>query len=560
MFNASDYSGLYWWPWVGISPEERKPLSWSDEKKTKEEYDLPNSRSMLGNNGGEYVNFMRGCAAVNEGFVTGRLWGLKADYNSFLMDQGITNTRQPFIFPLSQTMNTRMLGQLSKISIQGKAEAVTQRVTSRRDQAMLQAKILSMAAQVGPEVASVMDTMGVTPDEQESMNIAEKRFQDPLQRALNSLLTSLSTRGKYDEKRKPVGQNVNVSGLGAVHAFVNGSRYEWEVIDSRYVFYDPNAKQPDLSDGSYCGFFKFWPSLSSLSEAFNIDKGKMKILEEALRAQNSTNPTDGVVRWPANSPVTATCYYKDGKYIKRGFIQGPNGPEIVSVDTINPDTGKPFYTDEDLIDPPESELTMDWEGKTKTFFYEVLRYCVFIPRELMPVRGGDTRPGEGPTDFVIAGGEYELREVDPDHEFSVKFPLKMGTWMNIGGFVVAPLTAVMSPQRIINQITSDIVWRMSQAGTMIPFFDKKAISSGNMTIKQALTAYKRGNPLYGDTVHIGGAQNAVQMVGGGLDPNIFKQWELLQGFIKMAEDSIGLYAQNSGAPGPANQLVGVKEI
>ena len=176
----------------------------------------------------------------------------------------------------------------------------------------------------------------------------------------------------------------------------------------------------------------------------------------------------------------------------------------------------------------------------------------------MPTKQNENDKDAG--DYIIESGIYDLQEVDPDHEASVKFPLKMATWMNVGGFVVAPLTAVMSPQRIINQITSDIVWRMSQAGSQVPFFDKKALASAGMTIKQALTAYKRGNPMYGDTVHVGGAQNAVQMIGGGLDPNIFKQWELLQGFIRIAEDATGLYAQNSGAPGPANQLVGVKEI
>ncbi len=558
MLNTADYGSLNWWPWPTITPDERKPVSWDESKKTAEGYDLPNARFYMGRDYGAYYNFMRACTVVNEAFATGRMWGLRADFNSFLMDEGVTNTRQPFIFPLTQTMNTRLLGQLSKISIQGKAEAVTQRATSRRDSAKLQAAVMSMAAQAGPEVAGVMAEMGVPPDEQKAIEMADQTFTDPLQKATNSLLTMISVRNKYDEMRKHVGQNVNVSGMGAVHAYVNGSDYKWEVIDSRYMFYDVASKMPDASDGAYCGFFKFWSSVASLAEAFNLSKEKVQKLEEAVRAYAANVGDNASIKWPAGCPVTVTCYYKDGKYIKRGFIKGPNGPELVSVDTINPDTNEPYYTEKDLIDPPKYDYTINWKGKTDTRFYEVMRYCVFVPREMMPMKSDGQKRGDG--DFVIAAGEYELQECDPDHEFSVKFPLKMGTWMNIGGYVVAPLTAVMSPQRIINQVTSDIMWRMSQAGAQVPFFDKKALSTGGFTIKQALTAYKRGNPMYGDTVHIGGAQNAVQMVGGGLDPNIFKQWELLQGFIKMAEDSMGLYAQNSGAPGPANQLVGVKEI
>ena len=557
MLGTADYSTLNWWPWPTITPDDRRPLTTDEGAKTVEGYDLPNARFYMGRDYGAYYNFMRACTVVNEAFASGRMWGLRADYNSFLMDQGVTNTRQPFIFPLTQTMNTRLLGKLARISINAKAEPIGQYASSGRDRAMLKATVMSMAAQAGPEMASMMDGMGVSPDAEKTRNDIGTNFQDPLQKATNLLLASIAARNDYEAMRKHIGQNVNVSGMGAVHACVNGSHYDWEVIDSRYVFYDVNSKKPDASDGAYCGFFKFWSSPAALCEAHNLPKEKLKQLDDMVKAYAAMGSDMASVKWPAGCPVTATCYYRDGRYVKRGFIQGPNGPELVSVDTINPDTGKPFYVEADLIDPPESEFTRNWKGKTDTRFFEYLRYIVFVPHELMPKTAGSDAKA---MDFIVAGGEYELQEVDPDHEARVKFPMKMGTWMNIGGFVVAPLTAVMSPQRIINQVTSDIVWRMSQAGTQVPFFDKKALASGNMTIKQALVAYKRGNPIYGDTVHVGGAQNAVQMIGGGLDPNIFKQWELLQGFMRIAEDATGLYSQNSGAPGPANQLVGVKEM
>lgn len=559
MLNTTDYNNLAFWPWVSISPDERKPLSWDDSKKTVDGYDLPNMRYYMGRNYGNYYDFMRACSVVNEAFVTGRLWGLRADFNSFLMDEGVTNTRQPFIFPLSQTMNTRLIGKLSRISINGKVEPIGQYATTKKEEAMARAVVMSMAAQAGPEVAKVMQEQGVSADPIKAREETEMSFVDPLQKATNMLLSGIAARNKYDEMRKHVGQNVNVSGMGCTHAFTNGSHYDWEVVDSRYVFYDVAAKRPDASDGAFCGFFKFWSSISAIAEAFNLDKAKVERLEAMVRAYAPTSTDGTTAKWPAGCPVTATGYYRDGRYIKRGFIEGPDGPELVSVDTINPDTEKPYYTEADLIDPPQTEFTRNWKGKTMTRFYEYVRWIVFIPHELMPNKQG-AKPEEKIGDFVVTGGEYPLQECDPDHEAGVSFPLKMATWMNVGGFVVAPLTAVMSPQRIINQLTSDIVWRMSKSRSQTVFFDKKALASANMTIKQALIAYKRGDPLYGDTVHIGGAQNAVQNIGGGLDPNIFKEWELLQGFIRVAEDATGLYAQNSGAPGSANQLVGVKEM
>lgn len=558
--NTRGITEVAWWPWPQIQWMERKPLETPAAKKTLEDYDIPNARFYVGGNGyGMYYNSMRIATAINEGFVTGLLWGLPVDYSSFLMDKELPNTRQPFSFPLVQTMNQRIIGFMSGISVEAKAEPIGQRAESRREQQYLMASAMAQAAQQGPEVAMVMEGMGISPDVSKAKEFAEG-WIDPFQKAMNLLLGYIAERNDYKGMLKQAVQNANVSGLCAAHNTQSGGRYRWEMVDSRYVFYDPKSKRPDMKDAAFCVFFKFWPSLSAMAEAHNLSKGKVRIIEEAMRAQGGQSyGYNDSIPWPNGGPISMVMYYMDGDWIEQGFIDGPNGPELVSVDEKDPVSGELLYDrDKDFIDPPELEMTKDWNGKFYKCFYEVLRYAEFIPTELMPVSQGAEDGKMG--DLALAGGVYPLQERDPQAQDGVNKPLKIATWMNIGGIVVAPLTALMAPQRILNQITSDIVWRMSKATMPAPLFDKRVLSTSGGQLTDTIAAYKRGEPIYGDTTHLGGAQNAVQMIGGGLDPNIFRQFELLQQFVRLAEEAVGVFGQNSGGPGPANQLVGVKEI
>lgn len=542
-----------WWPWLSIQWEARKSLT--EKSKTLKDYDIPNARSMIGGDWcGQYYNSMRMAAAINEGFVTGNLWGLPVDYQTFLMDKELSTTRQPFTFPLMQTMNQRIMGYMSGLNVLGKAEPIGQRATSRLDEQMLRAAAMAQAAMQGPEIAAAMESMGIPADVDGAKRFVHDNWDDPFRKAINLLLSAIADRGKYKDMLKPLVQNLNVSGLCAIHTSISGGRYSPEVIDSRYVFYDPKAKKPDMSDGSFCGFFKFWPSVSALAETYDIDKDLAFALEESLRYQYQNQSG----AWPANGLVSIVMYYDDGEWIEQGFIDGPNGPEMVAVDEKDPVTGKPMYSDKDFIDPSDIEMCKDWKGKTQKCFYKTVRCAEFIPREFMPPNM-DLGKWEG--DLALRGGLWPLQERSPEDQQDTSRPLKMATWMNINGHVIAPLTALMAPQRIISQITTDIMWRMNKAGVPFTYFDKRALSQGGGAVmKQIAADAKQGDPVFGDTSHIGGAQNAVQMVGGGLDPNIFRQWEVLEKMVRFSEEAIGIFSQNSGGPGPANQLVGVKEM
>jgi hypothetical protein len=558
MIQEADISSISWWQWNRLTSTEKPDMS-KPESEKGEQYDLDNTRHYFARDIGTYVNWMRYCAAVNNGFVSGRIWGLGPDRNSFLMDGMGPTTRQPFLFPLMQPMHTRLVAQGSRLQITAKAVALTQRAKSRREAAILKAKAMAQAAKTGPDMAQVYGAMGVTPDENESMKFVEDNFQDPIVKGMNSALTMMTRIQGLDSMKKQLASNVATSGIGVMHMVKNGSNLYWELVDTDDFVWDTNARRQDLADGEFMGIAKMRP-ISQLCEMYHVKRDILKKLEEAVRVYNQNNSATPFASWPTGMPRVYTCYYRDGKYMKRGFIEGPNGPEMVTVDEINPDTGKPRYTEADLIDPPKNQYTMNWNGRTDTKFIEVLRYCTFIPREYLPGFSKDPKEPGQPSDIVLEHGVFHLQEADPDRENGVRFPIKASTWMNVGGFVVAPLTAAQSPQRVVNQITTDIIWRMSKAPVPALVVDRKAISQGGQNVMQTLAKLKRGEPIVADSSHAGGIPQIVTTTNVGIDPNIFRQFEVLESLVKAAEDAVGLYKDNFGAPGSANQLVGVKQL
>ena len=557
MYSEVDITSVSWWQWNRLTATEKPEMS-KPESEKDEQYDLDNARHYFARDIGTYVNWMRMCNALNCGFVQGRIWGLKADRNSFLMDGVNSNTRQPLQFPLMQPMHTRLVGQAGRLSISPGAEAMTQRAKSRREAFIMKSIAMAKAATAGPDVAAAYAEMGVKPDPREAAEFAEQTFTDPLVKAMNTQLTVMSEKQGLNGLKKQLASNIATSGIGVMHCFKNGSNLYWEVVDTDDFVWDTNARRQDLSDGEFMGIAKMRP-ISSLCEMYHAKRDELKVLEKAVKTYNQQNAGAPFPAWPTGMPRVYTCYYKDGKYMKRGFIEGPNGPEMITVDEIDPDTGKPRYTEADLIDPPKNKYTLNWKGKTDTKFVEQLRYCTFIPREYMPGMN-ESMGDKKPTDIVLEHGIYHLQEADPDSEWSVKYPIKASTWMNIGGFIVAPLTAAQSPQRVINQITTDIVWRMANAPVPGIAVDKKAISQGGQTVMQALSKIKRGEPIVLDGSHTGGIPQAISTTNVGLDPNIFRQFEVLDALVRAAEDAVGLYKDNYGAPGSANQLVGVKQL
>lgn len=567
-----------YWQWIPIAPYIPPSQTIAEDQKGKF-YHSSWARYLLSRQGTEWVNYYLSNYVSNMDYALDNRWGEEADERMFLSDGATQTTRIPFKFPIISPMLTRMVGAVDNISINAKAEPATQWFAqTRKERALQEAMLMSEAAAAGPMMAAAYEGVGVSPDPDKTERIFDMNYTDHIARGANSIMSMLRERSRLDDTKRVVAGYMALSGLGAFHNFVNGQNIETEVCEPREVGWDTSAIKPDMSDGQFMYVCPLM-SVSAIAERWNPSADVVEMLDRWARfLPGGYNFRSG---WPQSRPRVFTVYWKDMKHVDRGFVMQDGEVVYTTINELDPDTGKPRYTDSDLVDPPENRFTLAWtpsekRNKKQRRAIEVIRYCSMIPWEYLP--GGYTkgrpydpnknRPPEPPNksvpyvdvtgDIVFDYGEYPLQEADPDNVYSVKFPIKMSAWRYLGGHVVAPLTAAIDPQRWMNQITSDVAWRMRKAGGKSVAIAHEALT--NMDESEFRQNLKEGDPVIIRAAAMGGIQNATAAIDTSPGPSFYNMVGLLPTMKGVAESAVGVYESNFGAPQGQDQLVGTLQL
>ncbi len=559
--------------WVPVAVSVPPPMT-TPESEKGEAYHNSWARYFLSRQIGMHIDYFRSNYMDNMAYAIDSRWGEDDDIRMFLGDGPEQTSRIPFKFPIISPMLSRMVGGADGISIRGTAEPVTQYMAqTRREDAYAKAMVLSMAAAQGPMTAAAYEDQGISPDPKETESILDMTYQDHVIRGANSLMASLSERARLDDTRRTVAAYMAMSGSAAIHCFQNGQNIEAEVCEPREYGWDTSSMRPDHSDGQ---FMYVCPlvSVSAIAERWSPKADMIRALDtwsRILPAGYNFN-----AGWPQSRPRVFTMYWKDMKYADRGYVMVDGEPVYVTLGQIDDSTGKPKYTESDLIEPPSNEYTEDWtaaeiRAKKQRRGIEIMRYCAFIPWEYLP--GGYTKgrpyntknaapqppensgiPYVGLTgDMVFDYGECTLQEADADDVFSVQFPIKVSTWRYIGGHVVAPLTAARDPQRWLNQITSDAAWRLRKSGGKATLIAKEAVDGSNMDEDEVAMKIKEGDTLVLPSAMLGGLQNASGQIDSSPGPGFYNLLGVLPQMKSIAEGAVGVYDINYGAPQAGEQ-------
>src|SRR5690606_34950479 len=127
----------------------------------------------------------------------------------------------------------------------------------------------------------------------------------------------------------------------------------------------------------------------------------------------------------------------------------------------------------------------------------------------------------GNGDLVLAGGKVFPQEVNPDDTYGKGFPIKMTSWMRIAGHPVAPITAARSPQRFMNQLTTDLIWRLRNSGGKSVIIDTDAMAGSTMDEAEINIALKEGKPINLKSAITGGLANAVRDFDSSPGPGFY---------------------------------------
>ena len=579
------------WPWLTVGSVVR-PSRMTPKSQKDELYDDNCGRYYLSTVLQPYRNFYLSEYANNRNLVLNgpSSWGTSEAVREFLGDTNNPTGRLAWRYTIMQPMHTRLVGSGSSISAAAKAQATTSNVYVRKEAALYESLLRSVAAAQGPEMAEAMAQFGVTPDQEKTEEMHENLWTDPYAKAMTNLLTAIGKRQKIEQKLAKLASNIALSGVGAMHVFPNGNYLEAEVCEPGDIGWDTSAIRPDFSDGEFCYIARLM-SVQDIAEQFQPAREKIIALDRWANMQaaqhNSAN-----IGWPQRRPRVFTVYFKDLDYVERGFIDMDGEPYYVTVNEPNPDdpNGKPQYTDKDLIDPPDNEFTRSWtkaelKAKKQMRGVATLRYISMIPWEYLPgafnkdtdgttasytdrakkvaeMRGGrDVLTHLSPTgDLILESGEYPLQEEDPDQNYGVSFPIKFASWMHLSGMVIAPLSCVRDIQGMMNATLSDMLMRMSRAEIPTTVFDHDALAAAGISAAQASRNMKDGKSFGIKGALVGGIQNAVGNVGTALDARFYQMFSILDQLYMMAQNATGIYDQNFGAPGGQDVLVRVKEL
>ncbi len=567
------------WTWIPIATMI-PPTMTTPEREKGESYHALWTRYFLSRQVGSWIEFYRGNYTANMEYAIDSRWGEEEDVRMFLGDGPAQTSRIPFKFPILSPMLTRMVGAVDNISISAKAEAVTQYYAqTRREEAFAKAMLMSEAAGAGPMMAAAFEGQGISPSMQETEKIFDMTYQDHIIRGANSLMNMIAERSKLEDTKRVTAAYMALSGVAAAHCFVNGNNLEWEICEPREVGWDTSAMRPDFADGQFVYTCPLM-NVSGIAERWQPKADVVLALDKWARIlPGGYNFNAG---WPQSRPRVFTMYWKDMKYVERGFVEKDGMVQYVTINEVDPDTGEPQFTDKDLVEPPKNQYTEAWtaselKSKKQKRAIEVVRYCSMIPWEYLP--GGytknapfaaDGRPSQPPMnsglpnvgvvgDLVLDYGMYPLQEADPDDVYSVKFPIKFSAWRYLGGHVVAPLTAARDPQRWMNQITSDIAWRIRKSGGKSVLIAKEAIDGSNMDEEELNMKVKEGDTIVVAASQLGGLQNASGQVDASPGPGMYNLLGSLPQFKAIAESATGVYESNYGSP-QGGQLVGTLQL
>jgi hypothetical protein len=562
-----------------VIPIER-PSRYTPEEEKGEGYHAACLRYYLGkqNAGASFINWYRSNYARNSAYAIDSRFAEEEVERMFLGDGPSATSRVPFKHPIISPMLTRMIGGVDNIAINAQAELVTQWFAqTRREEALNQRVAMSLAARGSAAVAGAFAPMGISPNEEKTVEQFDATFQDKIQKGENALMQMLAVRHKLMEQKRKVAQDMALSGVAAAHFYINGQNIELEFCDPSEVGWDMSAIRPDFTDSE-----ALWTcplmSISAMAERWPDKEKEVRGVERW--ANQAIAQTVGGGYWPQARPRVFTVYWKDSRKVERGFVVKDGEVEFCTINAINPDTGKVEYTDNDLVDPP-AEFGMyyqAWTEKEKrerkqTKWIEEVRYCSAIPWEYMPgsyTQGQKFAPKMFDTDrtkevgvlgdLVFDYGVYPLQEADPDDQDSVKFPIKIQAWRYVDGFAVAPISAAIDPQQWMNQITSDLAWRMRKAGGQYTAVEKSALAGGGQSEEAFNLAKKEGDTVVLDGSSFGGINNAIKQVDESPGAGFYNMMGQLPVIKGMAESAIGVSDTMQGAPVGPNQLVGTMQL
>lgn len=525
------------------------------EETKDENYHVRYARWVLnGLNHPLHTEWIKKCM-VNWAFYKGEQWIFDEDLEAFFLDEtGDIRNRLKLTKNMIRPMVEQYVGNAIRLSYKARAKTQSDYVITKREEDLSKLNFLHDMKDSDPMFADVIDrTRGLGETREETFEIFENTFTEDYEKDINGLIGWIEKNINMEEIKVRATKNMAITGLGIYEGAEINANYVGDSLDPMFFWFDRSAQKPDLSDAEFQGKWYYHDVASIFERWQGLSDTDRRIIEKA--SENDSIAVSKVIQQFYNHtgskiPVYET-YWKDTEKQTYGWVEDNHGyPFFTRINGKENDDKSSKYTDKDLIEPPnKSHKEILGNNKKGSIYVDVLRYCIFIPKEEIGQRGSATE------DIVL---EYGVKPYEETYWFdpsNVQFPFKCFTWSYDKGEVLSPLDDAIDPQRLMNRtlsIAESQINNMRGTGTVVA---KNAIDprDGEETI---LRNINKSKPITVDITRTGSVQNSVGTYGTNLGAGTLQLYDIAREMQSGMQDVTGVNDAMTGTQG-GGELVGV---
>lgn len=497
---------------------------------------------------------------MNMLFLFGNQWVNEEDLEGFLKDDSDqSRNRIKVVNNIILPTVSQYIGNAISMDMTVRCSAISPKAVTRRERKLEELLFVNeLVENSSPEIkAEFRKTYGIGENADETVRLFSNLWQDNYVKTINMLLQYISERNGFDEKKKRLALYLALSGLCTMKYEYHNGEMKWDVVQPSRFYYDNTAIKDDLSDSEFMGEFDYM-TVSSILEMYDKAIDYRKTLEESVRLSNSVDTRDGGFIIDGKIPVYKN-YFIDSVKEKWGYVMDEfDYPSLEKIDYVEPGDKKPKYTEKDVIKYSQlndSQKRIVGEKGYAEKYYDVVKYCIFIPREILL---GATDASDN-KDIVLESGIMRYQDNDHYSYSNVKYPYKNYTWYYENGFIFTPVSELINPQRMINRMESVKENLINSSLPRSLVYDATMLNNEEGEEGMLRNLYQ-GKPIKLNAKGMG-VQNAISATSTTLDANSIQAYALFGDTWRMNADRIiGVNDSMKGQSQGSEQLVGVTAL
>lgn len=542
------------------------------EDKKDEDYHNKMARYCVGQaNNQRHVDYVTKIR-VNKNFYSTKQWVFDEDLEAFFKDENNQpRNRIKVINNIIRPMVENYRGNAVRMQINARVKSISPTAISRREKKLNEMLFYSRIAneEGNPFGKGLKDKLPIGKDDSETQNIFDNLYIDSYVETMNALLEYVADRNRFQAQQQQVAQDMALAGIAIMKNFEYGGHQNFDFVEPENFFWDRSGKQYNLTDAEFMGENPYMTT-SEIFEAYqDLRPDQREAIETYSRQYHKVNMSYGAgsranveaSKYDTGGRVpTFNVYWRDTQKYEYGYVLDEYGyPYLTKINYVNEGQTEPDYTDADLIkvDTVRSKEVLGGALKKK-IYVDIMRYCKFIPKEVLASVGDGNESEESFKDIIFEYGIAPYQETESLEISNVQFPYKCYCWGYIDGEVLSPVDDAISPQRMINRILSVAENQINNSRGAGTFYDKSMVD-GQDGESNMLRNMNQSRPV-GINAKGRGIQNAVSQYDGTIKQGTMVLFDIMENLNLQVQRMTGINEALKGENTGSDQLVGVTQL